>query len=53
MIEQYNLTLRWDTKNTITSGQIELESNSNEEVFHILQTPSLKPHHQIQFCVLL
>ena len=42
------------TLTTITTrGQSGTESNSNEGVLHILQTPRHGPHHQIQFNVIL
>ena len=37
---------------TTTPVQSGLESNANEGVLHIPQTPRLEPHHQIQFSVI-
>ena len=38
---------------TTTLSQSGPGSNGNEGVVHIPQTPRLKPHHQIQFNVIL
>ena len=37
---------------TIAPGQSGPENNDNEELFHILQTPGLQPHHQMQLYVI-
>ena len=46
MIEQFYLLHKWDPNNTSQSGP---GSNANERVLHILQSPGLESHYQMQF----
>ena len=48
MIKWLNISI-WPIDGTLTGtttqGQSELESNGNEGILHILQTPRLEPHY--------
>ena len=47
-IKQFYLTRRWEPNSTTTPGQSRPESNGNEEVIHIPQTPRLQLLYQMQ-----
>ena len=49
MIEQFYLTDRLGSNRFYLYGQSGPESNRNDLVFHIPQTPRVEPHHSVIF----
>ena len=47
------MTHRWDSNSFTTPSQSGPESNGNEEVLHIHQTPRPESHNQMYFNVIL